>query len=189
MPAGKILFEAVIDVRIIREMDNPKSLQTKHPLEVYLLNALHRANRQATIFVDELIREFGLCTADGHLLAYLGVFGPSSVAELVRVFGYHKSTMSSILNRLEKRGHLRRVINDKDKRSFLVELTPEGRRVSDRARARVKGLDAALLEQVTKTDLQGFQRVIDAVAIITGVDIQEKSRTRRSARRRSQGRL
>jgi MarR family transcriptional regulator, organic hydroperoxide resistance regulator len=169
-------------------MDNPKSLQTTHPLEVYLLNALHRSNRQATIFVDELIREFGLCTADGHLLAYLGVLGPSSVAELVRIFGYHKSTMSSILNKLEKRGHLRRVINDKDRRSFLVELTAEGRRVSDLARARVKGLDTAILEQVTATDMRGFQRVIDAVAMITGVEIHGERRSRKSAGRRSQRR-
>jgi DNA-binding MarR family transcriptional regulator len=87
--------------------------------------------------------------------------------------------MSSMINKLEKRGYLRRLLNAEDKRSLLVELTPKGRELSDACRAQVQGLDAAILEQVTEADLQGFQRVLTAVTDITGIDVKRKPRVKR----------
>lgn len=140
---------------------------------MYCISAIHRANRQASIFIDELLRDFKVSAPEGHLMAYVRLYGPSSVGELVRVFGYRKPTMSSMISKLEKRGYLRRFLNENDKRSILVELTPEGRDFSDACREKVQGLDAAILEQVTEVDLEGFQKVLSAIANITGVQVKE----------------
>lgn len=154
-------------------MNNTTVEQFKTPSGIYTISAIHRANRQASIFIDELIREFGISTAEGHLMAFVDIYGPSSVGELVRVFGYRKPTLSSMLNKLEKKGYLQRILNPADRRSLLIELTPAGRKLSDTCRARVQGLDAAIMEQVTPADLQGFQRVLSAIARLTGVEVKK----------------
>jgi len=157
-------------------MNSTKEIQAATRSGVYIISALHRASRQSAIFIDELVRELDLSAADGHFLAYVSLYGPCSVGELLRVFGYRKPTMSSMINRLEKRGYLRRTLNAGDKRSLLVELTAEGRKVADLGRSRVRGLDAAILERVTESDLEGFQRVLSAVAHITGVEVRRAPR-------------
>jgi DNA-binding MarR family transcriptional regulator len=176
---GEISLVAEAKIRIVRNMNNTKVVQSTHLSGVYVISAIHRANRQALIFIDELIRDSGVSAAEGHLMSYVRLYGPSTVGELVRVFGYRKPTMSSMINKLEKRGYLRRLLNAEDKRSLLVELTPKGRELSDACRAQVQGLDAAILEQVTEADLQGFQRVLTAVTDITGIDVKRKPRVKR----------
>ena len=154
-------------------MNNTALEQFRTPSGVYTISAIHRANRQASIFIDELIREFRVSTAEGHLMAFVDLYGPSSVGELVRVFGYRKPTLSSMINKLEKKGRLKRILNPSDRRSLLVELTPEGRKLSNACRARVQGLDKAIMEQVSPDDLEGFQRVLTAIAHITGVEVKK----------------
>jgi DNA-binding MarR family transcriptional regulator len=157
-------------------MNNAKWIQATHPSGVYLISAIHSANRQASIFIEELIREYGVSTAEGHLMAYVGLYGPNTVGELVRVFGYRKPTMSSMIGKLEKRGYLRRFLNETDKRSLLVELTPRGREISDACRLRVQWLDAAILERVSEIDLEGFRKVLSAISDVTGVDVRRRHR-------------
>ncbi len=47
--------------------------------------------------------------------------------EIVEFLGIPGSTLTSAIDRLEKRGLLRRVISQRDRRSFGLELTNEGR--------------------------------------------------------------
>jgi DNA-binding MarR family transcriptional regulator len=42
--------------------------------------------------------------------------------------GLPATTVSSIVNRLDRRTHIRRVPNALDARSYLIELTPAGRK-------------------------------------------------------------
>ncbi len=47
--------------------------------------------------------------------------------EIVEILGIPGSTLTSAVDRLEKRGLLRRVISQRDRRSFGLELTENGR--------------------------------------------------------------
>jgi DNA-binding MarR family transcriptional regulator len=135
------------------------------------LSPLHRATRQIGIWFDA--RLSGLAGPEGHLLSYLLAYGPCRVAELVRVFGHKHSTMTSLLDRLEAGGLLDRKDNPEDKRSFLVGLTAKGRKTAVRVNVLVEEIEREIGKRVTKRDLEGFQRVIEAVAEATGVTVRE----------------
>ncbi|MDP4093923.1 MAG: MarR family transcriptional regulator [Bacillota bacterium] len=47
--------------------------------------------------------------------------------EIVEILGIPSSTLTSAIDRLEKRRLVRRIISQKDRRSFGLELTDEGR--------------------------------------------------------------
>ena len=135
------------------------------------LSPLHRATRQIGLWFESRLTE--LAGTEGHLLSYLVPYGPCTVSELVRVFGSKHSTMTSLLDRLEKRGLLERKDNPEDKRSFLIGLTAKGRKAASRVNVLVEEIEREIGKRVTRRDLEGFKKVMDAVAEATGVTVRD----------------
>ena len=69
-----------------------------------LLSPIHKATRQIHLHLEPEFRRLGVSTVEGHLLSYLLGYGPCPITELNRVFGFKRSTATSILDRLETRG-------------------------------------------------------------------------------------
>ncbi|HBU11265.1 MAG TPA: hypothetical protein DEB31_00560 [Clostridiales bacterium] len=63
-----------------------------------------------------------------NLLSMVGSRKDMLLREFLEIVKIPKSTLTSIVNRLEKRDYLKRVINPRDKRSFGLELTERGER-------------------------------------------------------------
>jgi len=135
------------------------------------LSPLHRATRQIGLWFDERLRD--MAGNEGHLLTYLVPYGPCTVSELVRVFGSKHSTMTSLLDRLETRGLVERKHNPEDKRSFLIALTPKGRKAASRVNALVEEIEREIGKRVTQRDLAGFQKVMEAIGEATGVTVRK----------------
>jgi DNA-binding transcriptional ArsR family regulator len=91
-------------------------VESAMPLE--FLSPLHKASRQITVYLEAHTRELGVSPGEGHFLSYLRSYSPAPVGELVRVFGIKQSTFTSLLDRLEKAGLIRREMNPGDRRSF-----------------------------------------------------------------------
>ena len=111
---------------------------------------------------------------ESHLLSYVETYGPCRVSELRRVFGYQPSTLTSVLDRLETEGLVIRQPNPEDRRSVLIEVTPPGRRVGRRARDAVEAFEEEILQLLTEKDLEGFNRVMAAVAEVTRVELRSE---------------
>jgi DNA-binding MarR family transcriptional regulator len=123
--------------------------------------------------MEDILKDLRVSAPEAHMLSFIGLYGPSSVGELVRVFGYRKPTMTSMLNKLEQRGYLVRQLNPEDRRSLLIRLQPEGEKIAGEARRRVEDLDADIIKRVSASDMAGFQNVLNAVAKITGVEVRK----------------
>lgn len=52
-----------------------------------------------------------------------------TAAELCRLFDYDSGAMTRLLGRIEKKGLIRRVKNEEDRRSDLLEITDAGREI------------------------------------------------------------
>jgi len=136
------------------------------------LSPLHRATRQIGLWFEERMPA-GLAGAEGHLLSYLVPYGPCPVSDLVRVFGMKHSTMTSVLDRLEERGLVERKANPEDKRSWLIGLTRKGQSTAARVNVLVEEIEREIGKRLTKQELAGFQRVIEAVGEATGVEVRK----------------
>ena len=68
-----------------------------------------------------------------------------TIGEFCRLLGYDSGAMTRLLDRIEKKGLIRRVPNPEDRRSFLLELTPESRAVFPQAKKRVRAVFKRLL--------------------------------------------
>ncbi len=69
----------------------------------------------------------GASTVEISILSIIEQKPDTILKEIVNILGIPSSTLTSAIDRLEKRGLLRRVISQRDRRSFGLELTDDGR--------------------------------------------------------------
>src|SRR5205085_2046755 len=104
------------------------------------IHPIHRATHRIGLYIDEL-REPRLTQGEAHILALLGESSPARVADLHRGLAHKRSTLTSILDRLAERNLITRKVGEDDRRTFVVGLTTEGRRVARRVRNHLADLE------------------------------------------------
>jgi DNA-binding MarR family transcriptional regulator len=82
--------------------------------------------------LDGALRSAGLNAEDFALYSLLAR-GGTTPTELAGMMALPRATVSSIVRRLERRGHSRRVPDPHDGRSYRIELTQAGRSAHARA--------------------------------------------------------
>jgi len=148
-------------------MNNPKpNKKPTHPPLRYL-SPLHRIQRQLQVYLHRRVKPLGVTGTEAHLLSYLASYGPVPVGDLVRVFGLKKSTLTGMLDRLEASDLTTRHLNPDDRRSFLLEITPRGRRAAKKIRAVLEDFEAAMDAELSTSDQKAFVRVAAAIDRVT----------------------
>ena len=125
-----------------------------------MIAELQAATHRVVDLLAGELRELGLTPAEVNALARLRPAEPLAVAELVAATGQRPSTLTGVIDRLERRGLLARVINARDRRSFVLELTPAGEAAARRVHAAFAALETRLRERVGPGALEGFERVL-----------------------------
>ncbi len=142
------------------------------PEPLRIVSPVHKAKRQIEEFMVKASRAQGVEPHEGHLLSFTTLYGPCRISELVRVFGYKPSTLTGTLDRLEEAGFLTREPNAEDRRSVLIQVTPEGAEVAGALRRRLEGLEDEILRRTDKRDMEGFAAVLGAMADITQIQLR-----------------
>ena len=106
-------------------------------------------------------------------MSYLYLYAPCPISELSRVFGHKPTTLTSMLDRLEAGGYIKRSVNPNDRRSFMVACTARGRQLGKKVRSLAEKFDADILGRVSSDDLKGFNRVMEAVGEVSAVTLRK----------------
>lgn len=131
-----------------------------------LVPALHRATHAIALLLDRA-PELGVTQAEAHVLSHLADQGVATVADIHRAFGHKRSTLTSILDRLEARELITREVSAEDRRSFVVALTRHGRVLAAKVSGHLEALEADVRRHVGKADADAFERVARAIAEMT----------------------
>ena len=91
------------------------------------------------------------------------------------MFGHKRSTLTSLLDRMEEREWIRRSTRPEDRRSILIELAPRGRRTASRVQQLVEGLEREILSRLDARDMAGFEATMSAIAEVTRVQVRPRT--------------
>jgi DNA-binding MarR family transcriptional regulator len=138
------------------------------------LSPIHKAGRQVERYLEPLVRRLGLSNREAHLLSYLRSYGPCSVGLLHGIFGHPRSTLTSMLDRLESNGLVTRDTRREDRRSFMVDLTARGTERAELVRTILVELEDRIHSGLGAGDLEGFRKVMAAVASATRSPAEDK---------------
>ena len=142
-------------------------------MPLQFLSPLHRATRQISLHFEPKMARREVSNQEGHVLSFLRSYSPSPVGEVARVFGLRGSTLTGMLDRLEERGFITRELHPDDRRSFLLHMTPKGKRVANSVQEFVERFETDIRKRVSATDIKGFDRVMAAIAEVTAVEVRD----------------
>jgi DNA-binding MarR family transcriptional regulator len=128
-----------------------------------LVLALQRASHVTQRALATRLADDKLTASEINVLANLADGQFRSVTDLATVAGTKPTTLTSILDRLTKRGYLGREVDLGDRRSLVVHLTPEGAAVAARAQAATAEVGQESTGSLSKADLTGFMNVARAL--------------------------
>ena len=118
----------------------------------------HLARRQ-----EEVFSRFGLGRGEVGALSALRVSGPPyrlSPTRLARGLMLSSAGVTSRIDRLERRGFVRRLDDPDDRRGVIIELTDEGREVVDAAVAALAISDRQLLERLDPHEVEQLEGLL-----------------------------
>jgi MarR family transcriptional regulator, organic hydroperoxide resistance regulator len=127
------------------------------------LVALQAATHHVLEHMSRELAALGLTPGEINLLAQFGEEHALPVARLVRGTRQRPSTVTGIIDRLERRGLCEREINPRDRRSFIVSLTDPGASAAAAVARTFEAIEQQLDAATTKRDRAGFRSVARAI--------------------------
>ena len=106
--------------------------------------------------------------AEAHVLAHLASAGESTIGQVHRAFGHKRSTLTSILDRLEERRLIARTSDERDRRTFVVSLTKSGRAAARRVTHHLEAFERRALQTAAPADVRAFLRVLQRFEVEDG---------------------
>ncbi len=128
-----------------------------------LVPEVERATHAIALWVERTFQNPRLTQAEAHVLAYLAAHAPCSINTLHRGFGHKRSTLTSLLDRLEGRGWIVRGPDPSSRRQVLVHLTVAGRPVAEQVDGALRALEARVLSRAGSADAAAFLRVLSTL--------------------------
>jgi DNA-binding MarR family transcriptional regulator len=113
--------------------------------------------------MEQSLQELGITQAEAHVLGALADVRECSINDLHASFGHKRSTLTSILDRLEGRALIERAPHPTSRRSVLIRLTASGEDAARQVTDLLRSIEAAVVERVSPEDLHGFRRVLTAL--------------------------
>src|SRR6185437_4150650 len=126
---------------------------------------LHRAAQHMRIAFDEAAKAHGLSGArDWLVLSALSTGPRQTQLALAHSLGVDKTTMTSLLDRLEARGLITRSTDSHDRRARIPELTEDGRKVQAEVTRARDHVEAGLLAAFTSQEQDLLRNLLSRLA-------------------------
>ena len=116
---------------------------------------------------NQLVTEFGITQSIGYLLINIDEQEGTTVSKAAALLGLKSTSLSRMLNQLEKMGLIYRESNPGDKRSVKIYLTELGKEKRHLARGVVKQFNNYLNAHINDADKQYLINMLEKINQLT----------------------
>lgn len=121
----------------------------------HLIRRLHQQSTQ--IFVQRTqAAGFELTPVQYAALEAIHETPGTDQAYVAKMIGYDRATIGGVIERLEKKGWIRRVVSEQDRRARELSLTEEGKSIRLLLRPIVQDLQKDILQPLSEADQESF---------------------------------
>ncbi len=120
-----------------------------------------------------ILESFGIYRGQHRLFFALNEKqGPISQTSLARIMNISASTLTRMVQSLEKKGFVMRHTDEKDQRQTLISLTPEGQAIHDRIKELFIKTDESMFHSFTEEEQEKLRDFLGRIQI----QLQERIR-------------
>ena len=127
------------------------------------LLALQRTTHATLHLIATELVNLDLTASEINALANLADGRGRTVSELGAAVGTRPTTLTSVLDRLERRGHITRGPRPGDRRAVLIELTSSGQRAAATIRQAIADLEHRALDGLPHDAIAGLRAALQAL--------------------------
>ncbi len=121
----------------------------------HLIRRLHQQSTQ--VFVQRThAAGFDLTPVQFAALDAIHASPATDQARVAEMIAYDRATIGGVIERLEQKGWIRRVVSERDRRARELSLTPEGLRVRDALLPIVRALQGDILQSLDEQERACF---------------------------------
>lgn len=128
------------------------------------LLALQRATHATLQLLASELVDLDMTASEINALANLADGQGRTVSQLGAAVGTRPTTLTSVLDRLERRGHITRGARAGDRRSVLIELTESGRDTAAVITRTLAEIEGRALGPLSAKAVDGYYAVLDALS-------------------------
>ena len=122
----------------------------------------HKINHYLQLSLDEL-GFAGLVPSHGEILFRLFNYGPLTMSQMAKTIKRDPSTVTTLVNKLQKLDFIKLEENKKDMRSKLIVLTPKGEAFEKEFCKISEDLNACLLKGISKDEQQQLLNILNKI--------------------------
>ena len=106
----------------------------------------------------------GITPTQGMMIGMLGKHGKMKVSEISQMMGLNNSTVSGIIDRLEKQGMVERLRSDEDKRVVFITLSPKLGEKELNMHAKVESIVERIIEE--RGTLEDYDKIVEGLSVL-----------------------
>ncbi|HTS90098.1 MAG TPA: MarR family transcriptional regulator [Gemmatimonadales bacterium] len=138
-----------------------------------IVNGLRRIVRAVELYSQDVFRKYGLTGPQLWAVKTLSRRGALATSELAEALAVQPSTLSVLVDRLERRGLVRRLRPREDRRFVEIALTARGRDLANRAPEPAQGRLLHGLSRLGTRQQRAIRDVIEQlVAMMEAADVE-----------------
>jgi DNA-binding MarR family transcriptional regulator len=139
-----------------------------------------RGSQDAVHQMDEAAyKAMGINATDGRCVDIIDRRGPMTAGQLAKEAGLTTGAVTAVLDRLERKGYVRRVHDTKDRRRVMVEITEKAREAALELYGPLKDMGWDFQERLSEDDLRlliEFNRLSREINQRRAAEIREQLR-------------
>jgi DNA-binding MarR family transcriptional regulator len=144
-----------------------------------ILLDLFLANQRRKRMIETALEGTDVPPEDYPFYVFIGADGPWTPTGLAAFFDMPLSTVLFRIGRLERRGHIDRIPNPEDGRSYLVSLSDEGQRLLGTARPAFRDYAEAVEARLGPVRVEALRAALEELRRAVAEELE--ARTPRSA--------
>ncbi|WP_370116321.1 MarR family winged helix-turn-helix transcriptional regulator [Streptacidiphilus sp. MAP12-33] len=131
------------------------------------LLALQRATHATLHLLTTELAALDMTASEINALANLADGHPRTISQLGSAVGTRPTTLTSVLDRLERRGLVTRRAREGDRRAVEIALTPQGRVAAGTVRETFDAVERRALDGLPPQAVAGFHQVLQALTEVS----------------------
>ena len=157
----------------IASRDNPIIKDNKFPSDhtKQIIFSIRRLIQASELYTKELNKKYQISAAQLNCILTLNEHGPLPPSKIAQHMMVKSSTVTGVVDRLEKKGLAERLRNSPDRRMITIQLTKSGKKLAQNAPPPIQ---QKIIDGLKQTEDAKKEQIVSSLNMLTGMlDVQD----------------
>ncbi|MFC1812528.1 MarR family winged helix-turn-helix transcriptional regulator [Thermodesulfobacteriota bacterium] len=152
---------------------NPNTLDNKFPPDhtKHIIFSIRRLIQASELYTKELNKKYQISSAQLNCILTLDEYGPLPLSKIAQHMMVKSSTVTGVVDRLEKKALAERIRNSPDRRVITIQLTETGKKLAENAPPPIQ---QKIIDGLRQTEKAKIENIARSLSMLTDMlDVQD----------------